>query len=411
MATNNDGIADYEEEVIDGEATKADQETISDYDDKGESDGTDPMLEAFQGETKVEKTAEELEAEKGTAGKSSEELAAEKEIADKLAAEKAEADKLATTGNKTAEEIEAEKVAAELVEKEAKEKKVWTPEFKTDSDRAIYEKLAKGEQKEVWEMLNQKFAYETMPADQKVIEFIKAKNPDFTEEEAMFVAETEYGIGVEKPTAEELAEMEKEDKAKLMSTSIKLKSILREANTYFQEKSAAFELPVLPNPLETDEGYKTYLSTKEANEQQQIKDKVQIDKTIALIDTTATTIKKLVLNDEINLDEGKFEFKVDLEITPKKQATLAAFAKSYEPTKDEIQAHSKDGKLDMTSYMNYLAGMVFSKSIMKAAVKQALSIDRDKFLSKELLNNKMGNNPDGLETNIEVDPYTAAMAE
>lgn len=415
MSNINDDISDYEEEGTVGEATKADQETVSDYEDEGESDGIDPMLEAFQGETKEEKTPEELEAEKlaaeQAAGKSEEELAAEKEAADKLAAEKLEADKVAATGEKTSEEIEADKVAAELAEKESKEKKVWAPEFKTDADRALYEKLAKGEQKEVWELLNKKFAYESMPNEQKVIEFIMAKNPDFTQEEAMFVAENEYGIGSDKPTEEELAVMDKEDKSKLMAASIKLKGVLREANTYFKENSDNFELPTLPNPLETDEGYKSYVANKAETEKQQAKDKEIVDKTIVLIDATANSIKKLVLNDEINLDEGKFEFKVDLEITPKKQAQLAAFAKNYSPTQDEIAAHSKDGKLDMTSYLNYLAEKAFSRSIIKAAVKQAVSMDREKFLTKDLINNKMGNNSDGLPVNIEVDPYTAAMAE
>lgn len=410
MSNINDDISDYEEEGATGEATKADQETISDYEDEGESDGIDPMLQAFQGETKQEKTAEELEAEKlaaeQAAVKSEEELAAEKEVAEKL-----EADKFAAAGEKSPEEIEADKVASELAEKEAKEKKAWSPEFKTDADRALYEKLAKGEQKEVWELLNKKFAYESMPNEQKVIEFIMAKNPDFTQEEAMFVAEKEYGIGAENPTEEELAVMDKEDKSKIMAASIKLKGVLREANTYFKENSDNFELPTLPNPLETDEGYKSYLATKEATEKQQTKDKEIVDKTIVLIDTTANSIKKLVLNDEINLDEGKFEFKVDLDITPKKQAQLAAFAKNYSPTQDEIAAHSKDGKLDMTSYLNYLAEKAFSRSIIKAAVKQAVSMDREKFLTKDLINNKMGNNSDGLPVNIEVDPYTAAMAE
>lgn len=282
------------------------------------------------------------------------------------------------------------------------------PEFKSDKDRWIYEKIKAGEEKEVFEKLNEKYGFERLSPEEKMLSFLSAKYPHLDQEEIAFKAQ-DYGIGVEEVDEDLLSDAEKRE---LRKQAIDRKGLLSEADNFFKERQEAIELPSLANPLDADEGYKAY---KEEIVQREIAQKEQEEYTLQInndIDTTAKVLERVGVEVKMNLDDGEFALQVQFDLDDKKRTQLADFAKVYTPTQEQVEAHTDaNGKFDMKGYMTDLANIRFAKQIMQAGIKQALVKDRETFETRELKNSTLNNREVNQQAPSEVDWYSAMMAK
>lgn len=246
------------------------------------------------------------------------------------------------------------------------------------------------DEKELYDRLDKKYNHERMKPEDKALAFIKQQNPELDDEEVLFVAASDYGIGVEKPdesllTDAQVLELKKQDIAR--------KKLFGQATEYFKEEAGKVELPGA-DPLELDPAYKAYQenTTKQASDRQA--QEVQLATTIKQIDKNVKEISDLKEPIEIDIDDSKFAIDVNFKLDDKKQKQLADYVKQYIPSDSEIAAFTDTdtGKFDWKGYMSNQATKVFAKDMIKAAVRQAISQDRDSFRENHLKNSTLRNN-------------------
>jgi len=351
----------------------------------------DPMVAAyFDGTEQTSSENQQTEVE----------LAEQKRIDDEAAeAERLRLDQESQSQNKEAEEkAEEERLAKEKAELEQQQEKPkrWD-EGLNDQGKFILDKLSKGEDKDVYMLLQGKYGFENLSDDEKMIQYLAEKNPHLDREDLLFKAAEEYGVGV---TDIETDDLTTEQKNYLRKQEIDRKGLLSEADKFFKDKAVDLSIPSLPNPLDEDEGYKEYLTFKEqqvaAAEEQRIQQE-QLDKEIAEtaqeVINTAQQIDTLPIELKINLDQGELDLKSDFVLDEAKKKQLADYANDYFPTPGEIKQHQdQNGKLDMKGYMTMLAKRLFSDQILTAVVKQSISKDRDTFTEDVLKNSTLRNN-------------------
>lgn len=270
----------------------------------------------------------------------------------------------------------------------------WEDSITDPHARWIADTLAKdGGEEEIYNAIKDKYAYKEYTPEQKVIAYLAAENPELDENELLFLAAQDFGIGVD---ADEDAELTPEEKSVLRAQGIARKKAVSQADKYFQERANAITLPTLPNPLDNDEGYKAYQASVAKQQEiiaQQAEDQKNIDAVLLEMNTTAKTFEKIDIDLKLDLDGGEFAIKSDFKLDAKKQQQLADYALRYQPSPDEVKTFTDtNGKFDMKGYMAVLAKQCFSDQLIKAAVKQALSQDRERFVEGELYNNKLRNN-------------------
>lgn len=291
-------------------------------------------------------------------------------------------------------------------EKEVEKPKALEPDFKSDKDRWMYEKIKAGEEKEVFEKLNEKYGFERLTDEEKMIAYLGAKHPFLDKEDLAFKAE-EYGIGVESFDEDLLSDSEKKE---LRKQAIERKGLLAEANDFFKERQEAIELPSLANPLDADEDYKAYKERVKQEEQDKVEQE-EYNKQVSIeIDTTAKVLEKIGVEVKINIDNGEFDVDVQFDLDDKRRKELAEFAKDYIPTQEQIKAHTANGKFDMKGYMTSLANIKFAKQILNAAVKQAIVKDREAFEARELKNSTLNNREVNQQVPAEMDWESKLMA-
>jgi hypothetical protein len=309
---------------------------------------------------------------------------------------------------KEAEKIEAKRIedekAAELAKaennnQEQEKPKKWD-EGLNDKAKFVLDKLAKGEEKEVWELLNSKFGHEKLSAEQKAFEYLKSQNPYLDEDDISFKLANEYGIGATPLTEREIEDLTEAQEAEIKKQSLAKKQLLNEAENFFSSKAETLEIPALPNPLDEDEGYKEYQAYKaeqaelvkqqeEFAKQQEIEDK-RIEEEVK---STAVKIDTLSIDLKLDLDQSEFALKSEFKLDDAKKKQLADYALDYTPTKAEVEAHrNTNGEFDMKGYMTSLAKRLFSEQIQKAVLKQAIAKDREEFTERELKNSTLRNN-------------------
>jgi len=330
---------------------------------------------------------------------------------------------------KTEEDLESERLEQERIAKEEAEKATEPTEeekLKEQSDKAEQERLAQEELdkagkvetkiepvdnsewlKSLEEAVIKKNQYKSLSAEQKALAFLKEKHPSLNDEDLIFEAAQEYGIGVTDIDLEDLSE---EDKRAIKKQEIKRKELMYEADTYFKQQSDAIELPTIPNPIETDEDYKSYkefVAQQKAQEVEIQKQQLEINTNI---DTTSSKLEKIEIEPKITLDEREFSFKSEFKLDENKRKQLAEFAKVYTPTQEEIDEYfPQDGKLNMDGYLSHLATIKFQKQIINSAVKEGIARAREEFVEKDLKNSTLRNNETTQQSNREVDPMIAAM--
>lgn len=353
---------------------------------------TDPMLLAyFDGsEPKQEPSEEQLEQER---------LKQQEEESNRVKEEEEQRNQEAEAQRQREEEERAAEEEKQKALAQAEKPKKWD-EGLSDQAKFVLEKLSKGEDREVFELLKNKFGYENLSEEQKALTFLAEKHPELDHDDLVFLAQQEYGIGAEAYTKAELDLMSDEQKSTLRKQEIDRKKLLSTADKFFAEKATNIEIPALPNPLDEDEGYKEYQSFKSQQEELRLKQEEQakIDeeydrKIEEEVKSTALEIEVLPIDLKIDLDQGEFALKSEFKLDDAKKKQLADYALEYTPTQGEIKAHQdQSGKLDMKGYMTMLAKRLFSDQINKAALKQALSKDREEFTERELKNSSLRNN-------------------
>jgi hypothetical protein len=297
-----------------------------------------------------------------------------------------------------------EEVKEEVVEEIKEEVKLepikrWD-EGLDEKAKFILDKLSKGEDKDVYELLKNKFGYENLSDEQKALTFLQEKNPHLDHDDLLFELAEKYGIGADKLTDDELDLLTDSQKAEIRKQEIAKKTLLNEANKFFTEKATDITIPMLPNPLDEDEGYKEYQTFKAKQEELKVQQEQaeiaqqEFDKKVEEeVNSTALTIDALPIELTIDLDQSEFALKSEFKLDEAKKKQLAEYALEYTPTQAEIKAHQdQSGKLDMKGYMTALAKRLFSEQIQKSALKQALAKDREEFTERELKNTTLRNN-------------------
>jgi hypothetical protein len=311
--------------------------------------------------------------------------AAAKAESDRIAAEEAvaklEADRLLDEETKkTAEEIAAEKA----IEDEKNKVVLIDPPYKGKKFIEVTDEEA------LYKQLHGKHAYKAMSSEEKAIAFIRQQNPELDEDEIAFTVATKYGIGIQQPADEELTD---DQKIALRQQGIDRKKLISQADNYFKTAAEAIALSET-DPLELDPGYKTYREQAAAQKADAVKAQEHINTINTNFDKHAVKIPEIVENIEIDIDDRKFAVPVNFKMDTKKQEQLADFAKRYQPSKAEFDAFNdpETGKFDYKGYLESLIPMAFGKELSKAATRQALSQDRDEFISKELKNSSLKDN-------------------
>lgn len=363
----------------------------------------DPMISSFyeqNEESQPEKTQDELDEE----AKALEQENLDKQKADeeqeRLRVEEEEKAKLHVENNVPAQQKETEKP------------KSWDADLNEQS-KFIIDKLSKGEDKEIYDILKNKYGYSNLTDDEKIFEYMLQKNPHLDNDDLAFKLANEYGIGA---TPIDEVDMTDDVKKEMKRQEIERKGLLTEAKKYFDDKAASIEIPSLPSLLDLDEGYKEYIASKEESvKQQELKMQQQealdqeIAQTITKINNTSQEIEALPIELKIDLDQGEFDLKSDFKLDEAKKKQVADYAIEYTPTKAEIDAHTKNGEFDMKGYMTMLAQRLFSAQIQKSVLKQALAKDRETFTEQHLKNSTLRNNSDREVTNVQEDFESAAM--
>lgn len=351
-----------------------------------------------------------------TTQKTEQEIAADEEEKQKIEQEEQARLKQEEDDKKSKEEeAELEKKKQADVQAQQQEKPKRWDEGLDAHAKFVLDKLSKGEDKEVYELLKNKFGYENLSEEDKVMTYLAEKNPHLDREDLLFKAANEYGIGVEATAEEDLTDTQKTE---LKRQAIERKGLISQANDYFKEKAVNVTIPELPNPLDDDEGYKEYQDFKKGQEtalkeqqEQEEKQKKEIEQLEINVNTTAKQIEVLPIELKISLDQGEFDLKTDFKLDEAKQKQLADYVLDYSPTQAEIKAHqNQNGELDMKGYMTTLAERLFSKQIIKNAVKVAISKDREEFTERELKNSTLRNTSEsGFNHDEPFDIFTEAM--
>lgn len=360
----------------------------------------DPMISYFYEDKEEEeptKTQEELDAES--------KAVLEQEEADKAKLEEEERLRL--------EEEEKAKAALQPKKEEEPEKpKSWDADL-SEQSKFIIDKLSKGEDKDVFDILKNKYGYSNLTDEEKIFEYMLQKNPHLDKDDLSFKLANEYGIGA---TPVDELDMTDEIKNLMKRQEIEKKGLLSEAKKYFEDKASSTEIPTLPSILDLDEGYKEYVANREESKkqeelqkQQQLEFDQEVAQTITKINSTAQEIETLPIELKIDLDQGEFDLKSDFKLDEAKRKQLADYAIEYTPTKAEVDAHTKNGEFDMKGYMTMLAHRQFSVQIQKAVLKQALAKDRENFTEQHLKNSTLRNNSDREVITDQEDFESAAM--
>lgn len=295
-------------------------------------------------------------------------------------------------------------VVAEITEVE--KKIIQALEFESEEGKYLYDKLSKGELEDAYEALKQKFEHKSLSEEQKILNYLKVKNPYMDADDIAFTAASDYGVGVD--AIEDDSFLTDEQKAELRKQGIRKKALLGEAQGYFDERATMAQLPTLANPLDTDQDYISYKQNIEASKQAEIESKQNLDRLYKEVDTVTSALNSIDLSENIALDGGELDFKSQFKLDDAKKKQLAEHVKDYTPTKAEIQASTINGEFDMKGYIQIQAEKLFYKQIQKSVLKEALSKSREDFIEKELTNSTLKNNQTTQQTNIDV-PWEVSM--
>lgn len=246
------------------------------------------------------------------------------------------------------------------------------------------------DEKALYEKLNAKYRHEQMKPEEKAFSFIKKQRPELDDNEVMFVAATEYGIGVEKPDESTMTD---EQVLELKKQNVNRKKLLREADEFFAGEAAKVALEDY-DPLELDPEYKDFRTNRQKVADEQKENQEKRENLYTTFETNSKAILEITESVEIDMDEGKLAIPVTFKLNEEKQKQLADFAKRYTPTDEEFNQFNdlKTGKFDYEGYMRSMAPKVFARDIAKAGMRQALAQDREKFIEKELKNSTLRNN-------------------
>lgn len=286
---------------------------------------------------------------------------------------------VAAETEQVAEQVQEEKVAVqqEVVQEQAELKptKKYIP---IEDEESIYKTL------------DQKYGHKKMKPEEKALAFIAQQNPGLDDDEIFFIAQSEFGIGVEKPSDEDLTD---EQVLSLRKQEISRKKLMYQVDQYFEQRAKEVELHG-HNPLDDDEGYKTYQTQAQKQAEQQKEYEATVSNLHTQIETNAKSISELKVPIEIDIDESKFAIEVNFKMDEAKQKEVMEYAKRYTPSDAEIAkfTDSSTGKFDFKGYLSDLAPRVFAKQINTVALRQALAADREKFIEKELKNSTLRNN-------------------
>jgi hypothetical protein len=246
------------------------------------------------------------------------------------------------------------------------------------------------DEKALYEKLNAKYRHEQMKPEEKAITFLKNQNPELDDNDILFMAANEFGIGIDKP---EEAELTDEQAAALRKQDINRKKLIKQADSFFSEEAEKVALEDY-DPLDLDPEYKDFRTNRQklADEQKEATEK--LNNVYKNFETNSKAISEITESVEIDLDEGKFAVPVTFKLNEEKQKQLADFAKRYTPTQAEHDAFNdpETGKFDWQGYVRSLAPIAFAKDIAKAGMRQALAQDRATFIEKELKNSTLRNN-------------------
>ncbi len=242
----------------------------------------------------------------------------------------------------------------------------------------------------LFQKLNAKYGHTTMKAEEKAIAYLREQNPELDEKEIAFLAESDYGIGLERPDIEELTT---EQIAALNRQDIARKKLTSQADKHFASKAEQVALEDY-DPLDLDPEYKEYRTTQQARQAEQTAREQHIADVTEQIQTNVKAISEIADTFEIDLDESKLAVPISFKLDANGQKKLEDFALRYTPSKEEYDQFNdpKSGKFDYKGYMQHIAPMAFAKEIAKASIKQGISQSREKFVETELKNSTLRNN-------------------
>ena len=245
-------------------------------------------------------------------------------------------------------------------------------------------------EKEVYETLSKKYRYENMKPEEKALAFIAKENPGLDEDEILFIASSEYGIGVAKPDMDDLTD---EQVVALRKQDIARKQLLNKADSYFNEEASKITLNGI-DPLEDNEDFKSFRQQRTEQERIKLEQQRNYENTIKEVTNAVKSISELKVPAEIDIDDRKFAVDVTFKMDAEKQQKVIDYSKRYSPSDDEVKqfTDATTGKFDWKGYHSELANRLFYKEIAKAGLRQGLSQDREHFIEKELKNSTLRNN-------------------
>jgi hypothetical protein len=252
------------------------------------------------------------------------------------------------------------------------------------------------------ELLDKKYGYKKMKPEEKALAFIKNQNPELDDNEILFIAANDYGIGVDRVdetdlTSEQALELKKQDIAR--------KKLLSQADNYFAEQASQVQLTA-EDPLELDPAYKTYREQAAANEQLRAQQEQRKQEVLTEITSASKKVSDLKIPVEIDIDDSKLAIDVNFKLDENKQKELVSYAERYIPSDAEVAqfTDTSTGKFDFGGYLAEQANKLFAKDIIKAGIRQALAHDRQQFIEKELKNSTLRNNDVSQTADRKVDP-------
>lgn len=246
------------------------------------------------------------------------------------------------------------------------------------------------DEKTIYDTLDRKYRYDRMKPEEKALAFIAKENPGLDDDELLFIASSEYGIGVEKPDEKDLTD---EQMISLKKQDIARKQLLNKADTFFKEEAGKIQLEGI-DPLETDEGFKTYQTERQAQVAKQKEQETLYNQTIQEFKTATKNLSEIKTAIEIDIDDSKLAVDVNFKLDEKKQNELLDYCERYRPTDNEMKQFTDPdtGKFDFKGYTAELANRFFAKDILKAGIKQAIAQDREQFVEGTLKNSTLRNN-------------------
>ncbi len=296
-----------------------------------------------------------------------------------------------------AAEVETQRLADEEAAKKQEEAKV-----ETKTEAVVSKKYVPIEnEKDLWEKLSKKYNHESLKPEDKALQFIKQQNPELNDDELLFVAASDYGIGVERPTESDLTEPQL---LELKKQDIARKKLFTQADNFFKEQANGVVIDG-EDPLDLDPQYKTYREQTTQAEQARKEQQQLYEQTLQQITSASKKISDLKIPVEIDIDDSKLAIDVNFKLDEKKQKELVSYAERYSPSKEEVAqfTDTSTGKFDFDGYLASLAKGVFSQDIIKAGIRQALAQDRERFIEKELKNSTLRNNDVSKTVDTKVD--------